>query len=167
MIPTPEFWIKKLDLVPHPEGGYYREVYRSPFLTEIKTPDDRYEDNRNPGTSIYYLLEKDNFSGFHRLKSDEIWHFYTGSDIIIHQIDPSGNYTKILLGTSDPEVCHLQHIIPAGIWFSAELADKSGYGLAGCTVFPGFDFRDFELGSEKELYEQFGLEVIRGRCRLP
>lgn len=167
MTPTPEFWIKKLDLLPHPEGGYYREVYRSPLLADFDTPGIRYNDKRNAGTSIYYLLEKDNFSGFHRLKSDEIWHFYCGSDIIIHLIAPDGEYKKILLGTSDPEICYLQFIIPAGIWFSAELADKTGYGLTGCNVFPGFDFRDFELGSEKELYELFGLEVIKGRCRLP
>lgn len=147
--------IEKLSLQLHPEGGYFREVYRS--TDEIKKDGlpDRYKKDRNSGTSIYYMLEGEQFSSFHKLKSDETWHFYIGSPIILHLISREGEYSKIVLGQKILEDELLQFTIINGTWFAAEVKDKKSYSLVGCTVYPGFDFEDFEMGDKKKLFKQF------------
>ncbi len=95
---TAQYWIDRLNLIPHPEGGYYRETYRS----ELSIPRDalppQFTGPRPVSTAIYFLLESNNFSAFHRLRSDELWHFYAGSPITVHVIEPDGSYSGIQLG---------------------------------------------------------------------
>lgn len=139
------------------EGGFYRETYRSEFFTTHSST--RREGSRSYIRSsvslIYYLLDGMGFSAFHRLKSDEIWHFYRGSPVTIYFIDNMGHLTKIRLGNdiSYGHQCHA--IIRAGLWFGAKVDDSTSYALIGCTVSPGFDYQDFELGSRIELIRMF------------
>jgi len=150
-----DFYIQKLGLTKHPEGGYYKEVYRSEDVIEEESLPDRYTSKRNVSTSIYFLLDKEDVSHFHKLQSDEIWHFYEGSSLTIHMIDEAGNYTLKRLGreVTDGEV--FQFVIPKFTWFAAEVNDKTSFTLIGCTVAPGFDFADFELGKKEEMTNQF------------
>lgn len=148
-------YIKKLQLKPHPEGGYYKELYRA---GELILPDHlptRFKSSRTFSTSIYFLLEGKQISTFHRLKADELWHFYDGSTLIIYIIDESGELRKLKLGSNveDGEMFQVQ--IKNNNWFGAELLDKSSYALIGCTVSPGFEFEDFELGDKIELSKKY------------
>lgn len=143
--------VKKLDLQPHPEGGYFKEVYRSDELIKTEGLPERYSSERCFGTSIYYMLEGEQFSAFHKLQSDETWHFYLGSPIVLHLISSEGSYSKIVLGKNITEDEILQYTIPKETWFSAEVKDRNTYSLVGCTVAPGFDFKDFQFGKRDEL----------------
>ena len=129
--------IDKLQLQPHPEGGFYKETYRS--------IDTCLDGSRNLQTAIYFLLTSDNVSHFHRIKSDEIWYFHDGQTLEIIEIDSNGNETITRLGKDILNGEVLQHVVPAGIWFGARLAAHSEFCLVGCQVSPGFDFKDFEL----------------------
>jgi len=158
---TSKDWIQKLKLLRHPEGGFYKEVYRSTETISHKSLPKRFNGNRSISTSIYFLLENDQFSSFHRLESDEIWHFYAGSPLIIHIIASDGSYRIEKLGLNIDEDQRPQITIPTGTWFAAEVIDKSSYSLIGCTVAPGFDFDDFELAERKSLINHFPhLETI-------
>ena len=141
---TAQDWIAALPLIPHPEGGYYRETYRSPMAVALPG----FSGERAVSTAIYFLLPAGEVSAFHRIKSDELWHFYTGQLLTIHGIDPAGGYSTIELGPGQP-----QAVVPAGSWFGATV--DSGYALVGCTVAPGFDFSDFELASRSALLAQY------------
>ncbi len=144
-----ELIIKILELTPHPEGGYYKEIYRSNEIINFQDSDRRIGGSRNFSTSIYFLLAGEEISHFHRLTSDEIWHFYKGSPLLIHLIE-GDKYSSVEIGNNiESEVPQL--VIRKGIWFAAELMDKTGFSLVGCTVSPGFDFKDFELAEKDEL----------------
>lgn len=147
--------IEKLSLQPHPEGGYFNEVYRSADEIKAEGLPERYNSNRTAGTSIYYLLEGKDFSAFHKLKSDETWHFYLGSLVILHLISEEGKYSKIYLGNNILEGENLQFTIPHGTLFAAEVKDKTSYSLVGCAVSPGFDFEDFEMLDREKLLLNF------------
>ncbi len=137
----------------HPEGGWFKEIYRSLDVIPEKALSANFKGSRNCSTSIYYLLEKEDFSSFHRIKSDEIWHYYAGnSPVEIISIE-QGKIKKQLLG-NDPDLNqNLQVIIPKNTWFAARLVNKQGFALAGCTVSPGFHFDDFELAGTMLLDE--------------
>jgi predicted cupin superfamily sugar epimerase len=147
-------WIETLGLQPHPEGGYYRETYRSTqelmgcCLREHLAP-------RAVATAIYFLLPGDQFSALHRLRSDEMWHFYAGSSLTLHIIDPKGGLTQVKLGTRVEHGETFQAVVKAGCWFGATVDDPDGYTLVGCTVAPGFEFDDFELGERQKLIERY------------
>ena len=147
--------IKKLNLQPHPEGGYFSEIYRSNEIIDEHSLPERYEGNRTFSTSIYFLLGGGQKSHLHKLKSDETWHFYIGSPILIHTIDEDGAYKIYRLGNKLDEGESLQITIPRGVWFGAEVVDKSLFSLIGCTVAPGFEFTDFELGEREDLLLKF------------
>jgi predicted cupin superfamily sugar epimerase len=122
---------------------------------------------RSVSTAIYFLLEEQDFSAFHRLRSDEVWHFYVGVRLVVHVIDEEGRYSEILLG-SDPERGEVaQAVVKAGSWFASRVRDGQSFALVGCTVAPGFDFEDFELAKREELaqlyprYRQFIEELTR------
>lgn len=149
------FWIKHLKLIKHPEGGYFREVYRSKEIISANDLPERFSGDRNFSTTIFYLLRSGEFSAFHKIKSDEIWHFYEGSQLILHVISPEGKYKKIILGRNANEGEKLQYAIPYNHWLAAEVKNKKSFSLMGCTVSPGFDFIDFVLGSKKELLRFF------------
>lgn len=147
--------IKTLNLQKHPEGGFYRETYRSHGNINEENLGDDYDGERSYSTCIYFLLTSENFSAFHRIKQDEIWHFYDGSPILLHMISPDGIYSnqKIGIDFNNDEVP--QYVVPGGHWFAAEVIDEDSYSLIGCTVSPGFDFKDFELRNKKELTALF------------
>ncbi len=151
MAKSAQYWIDKLNLIAHPEGGYYRETYHSELSIAREALPPQFTGARPVSTAIYFLLEGENFSAFHRLRSDELWHFYAGSPIAVHVIDPDGAYSEIQLG-SDPEAGEvLQAAVKAGRWFASRVRDPRSFALAGCTVAPGFDFADFKLGKRSEL----------------
>ncbi len=140
--------VKLLSLQPHPEGGWYTQTYRS--AAEVRTA----RGLRPASTAIYFLLQGDEFSALHRIASDEIWHFYTGSPLRVESISSDGSVRDLLLG---PDLLNgevLQGTVPSGRWFGASLV-HGGYALVGCTVAPGFDFADFEMGTRQQLLSLF------------
>jgi len=145
--------IEKLGLKKHPEGGYFKEVYRSGELILPENLPKRYKSSRNFSTSIYFLLEGKQYSSFHILKSDELWHFYDGSAVLLYIINKKGKLSVKKLGRD--EDCELQLTIEKQNWFAAELEDKKSFALFGCTVSPGFDFKDFELGKRDDLIKKY------------
>jgi hypothetical protein len=150
-----DYWKEKLNLQPHPEGGYFRETYRAGAEIPGNVLSDAYNGSRNTATSIYFMLEGGDFSSFHRLKSDELWYFHLGSAINIFLIDSHGHLSVKTLGADIPGGEQLQLIIPAGTIFGAEVKEASGWTLAGCMVSPGFDFEDFELLKRDSLVSSF------------
>ena len=157
--------IKLYGMSPHPEGGYYAETYRS--TTEYET---RTGIKRNASTAIMFLITKDSVSHFHRLASDEGWHFYAGDPLRLLQINTSsGKLTEITMGQNviQPEgkqPQQFQYIVPAGDWFSSTSFGE--YSLVGCTVAPGFDFADFEMGKKHDLQREFPehAEILEKFC---
>ena len=149
------FWIGHLRLNKHPEGGWFKEVYRSDEILSKKSLPERYTSFRAISTSIYYLLYGNEHSSFHRLRSDEIWHFYSGSPVSVYIILPSGNLIIKICGPFAERGNSFQLLIPKGSWFAAKVTDPSSFTLLGCTVAPGFDFEDFELGQREELTKRF------------
>jgi hypothetical protein len=110
---------------------------------------------RSVSTAIYFLLEGENFSGFHRLRSDELWHFYTGNPLLVHVIEEEGRYSEIQLGTDLEAGQNWQAVVKAGCWFASCVRDPGSFALVGCTVAPGFEFEDFELGEREGLTRLF------------
>lgn len=147
----PDFYIKNLNLQPHPEGGFFKETYRSNLELELSDFDGK----RNASTGIYYLLPYGHFSAFHRIKSDEMWHFYDGTDLSVYVLQPTGNLEVIRLGTNLDKGEVLQAVVPAGYWFASRVEHKDGFALVGCTVSPGFDFQDFEMAERAGLLKNF------------
>lgn len=141
---TAEYWIQKLSLSPHPEGGFYREVYRSQEYVNQAALPERYSGDRSMSTSIYYLLQQNQVSRLHRIRSDEIWHHYAGDDLKLSLIQSNGTLTHRLLGKNDSSAIP-QLLMPKTCWFGGRCDGVLGYSLLGCTVSPGFDFADFEL----------------------
>ncbi len=150
MSKSAEYFIKSLDLQKHPEGGYYKEIYRSEDIINSNSLPQYFNGNRNTSTSIYFLLKSDDFSSFHKIKSDEIWHFYYGSPLTIFVII-NGKTEKLLLGNNPENGESFQKIIPKNSWFAACVNEPNSFSLVGCTVAPGFDFNDFELATRKNL----------------
>ncbi len=149
---SPEQYVELLKLQPHPEGGWYRETFRS---NEIHAGDTVFPAGRNYATAIYFLITAGNFSAFHRIKSDETWHFYSGDALEVIQIDAAGNFKKILLGNDLNSGAIFQYTVPAGVWFASRVSGKGKFALTGCTVAPGFDFRDFEIAEREKMIKQF------------
>lgn len=143
--------IKQFNLSPHPEGGHYRETYRSDLVFDAGNTADRFSGKRCCSTGIYFLLRDREFSAFHRIKADELWHFYAGSCLIVQVIDPNGNPYAIHLGQNLEKGEVFQALVPAGCWFAASLESGQGYALVGCTTAPGFEFEDFEMGDRNDL----------------
>ena len=149
-----EYWINHLQLLPHPEGGFYKETYRSHESIEKSDLPSRFGGNRNFSTAIYFLLRSEDKSVFHRIKSDELWHFHSGSVLLIYVLTPNG--VEILkLGDDLEDGQSLQVTVPANCWFGAKVSLPNTYVLSTCTVAPGFDFNDFELADRKTLLKNF------------
>lgn len=147
--------IQSLDLQPHPEGGYFKETYRSIGDINTDSLDSAYNSTRSYSTCIYFLLTSDTFSAFHRIKQDEIWHFYDGATIKLHTISPEGKHSEYKIGRNFTVGEVPQLVVEGGDWFAAEVLGEDTYALVGCTVSPGFDFSDFELPNRKELTSKF------------
>lgn len=155
MTPDVERLISSLGLVPHPEGGYYRQTYRS-ASSVISAEGQR----RSALTNIYFLLTGDTFSAWHRIDADETWHFYRGCELVISIIESDGSLEERRLGPNGP----WQTTVTAGCYFAAHVTDAAGYALAGCSVAPGFEFSGFELASRDALtarYPQHAAAILR------
>ncbi len=159
--------INSLGLQEHPEGGYFKETYRSKDQIGLESLDKAYDSKRNYSTAIYFLLTSDTFSAFHKIKQDEFWHFYKGSCIKLHQISPEGAYKCVLIGADLTAGQVPQYVVPGGYWFAAEVLQKNSFALVGCTVSPGFDFADFVLPSRQEMKDLFPQhsDVFERLCR--
>ncbi|MGB3456985.1 MAG: cupin domain-containing protein [Litorimonas sp.] len=136
--------IELFELKPHPEGGYYRETYRS----DLTVTADR--SVRSAGTAILYLLSGSDVSRFHRIDADEIWHYHQGGPLEIHSLRAGGSHRVDRLEPSNPQI-----VIPAGVWFGAKLAEPLSHCLAGCTVSPAFEFSGFELAERDDLLAEW------------
>ena len=161
---TARDWIEKLSLVPHPEGGWYRETYRAEEIIQRQKkektqggepPAEKENIFRSAATAIYFLLEGKQISKLHRIASDEIWHFYDGGPLVIAMISPEGRAAEICLGRNPEKGEMPQAVVPAGVWFGAFLAQPDSFALVGCTVAPGFEFRDLEFADPAVLPRQF------------
>ncbi|HEX4876118.1 MAG TPA: cupin domain-containing protein [Chitinophagaceae bacterium] len=147
--------IQQYNLQPHPEGGWYKQTYKSNESIRAEALPERFGGDRPFSTAIYFLLEKGNFSAFHRIKSDECWHFYHGDPLEIFVLQQNGELTVTTLGNDISKGYLFQYIVPAGCWFASRPAPGSQYCFVGCTVAPGFDFADFEIADAKDLIKQF------------
>jgi len=152
---TAAYWIEKLNMQPHPEGGYFVQTYKSPEMINRAALPQRYEGDRSFSTAIYFLLTGENFSTLHWLASDEMWHFYYGDPLTVYMISPEGKRQELLLGPEMENGQQFQGMVPAGYWFGSKVSDPEGYALVGCTVSPGFEFDDFKLAKREALIAQF------------
>lgn len=153
---TAERIIKLYNMKPLPgEGGYYVETYRSAENIERTSLPERYDSDKSYSTAIFYLLTPGTRSRIHRLKSDEVFHFYMGDPVKLVLIHPSGTIKVLFLGHDIRAGQFVQAVVPAGIWQGAHLLEGGQFALMGATVAPGFDFSDRELGTRKELLELY------------
>lgn len=146
MVKEITYWVEKLEMLPHPEGGFYKETYRS----EQSIPGT----NRQLMTGIYFLLTSDNVSRFHRIKSDEMWFYHAGSPLIVHTLDENG-HTQNHVGLDFEAGQQPQFLVPKDTIFGSSVLLEDSYSLVSCVVAPGFDFEDFELFSKEELLPLF------------
>jgi predicted cupin superfamily sugar epimerase len=143
--------VARFGLIPHPEGGHFREVYRAPLRTPHPGIPAGNGNDRCAGTLIYFLLAGAEFSAFHRVRwSDEIWHLYAGGPLELHTIGGRDEYAKRVL-TTDLEGGEPTAVVPAGALQAARLVSGAAWAFGGCTVAPGFDFADFELPPRSQL----------------
>jgi uncharacterized protein len=163
-MPTADELIARLNLQPHPkEGGYFRETYRSAETFPASSLPERYGGDRSASTAIYYLLTPPTFSALHRLKTDEVFHFYLGSPVRMLQLFPDGTGRTVVLGPDLLAGQQVQVVVPAGVWQGSLLEPGGNFALLGCTVAPGFDYADYEAASRAELLQRYPehAELIR------
>ena len=159
--------IQQYNLEPHPEGGWYKQSYKSKEQIAATALPERFSGDRAFSTAIYFLLEQGDFSAFHRIKSDECWHFYSGDPLLIYIIDQDGELKIISVGNDFKEGQSFQYVVPANCWFASRPAPGSEYCFVGCTVSPGFEFEDFELADLTELSAIYPKhkKIIEQLCR--
>ena len=152
---TAQSYIKSLHLLAHPEGGFYKETHRTVQTIAQASLPNEFGGDRSLSTAIYFLLDQEQTSAFHRIKSDELWFFHDGSPLTIHVISEDGCYSAHTLGLYISAGQQPQITVPAGAFFGAEVNNKEQFTLCSCTVAPGFDFADFEMPSAENLYARF------------
>lgn len=160
-------YVASLGLQSHPEGGYYKRTYESDEQLPVAALPARFTGDRLISTAIYFLLEGVDYSAFHRINSDEVWHFYSGGGLHIYVIHPDGRGECLLLGNDPNKGYQFQQVVKAGCWFASKPADENSYSLVGCTVAPGFDFADFEMANQMALLQNYPQhrEWIEMLCR--
>jgi hypothetical protein len=152
-----EYWIEKLGLQEHPEGGFYRVTYTAGTVIAQEALAPGFHGARPASTAIYFLLSNQgsdpqaHFSAFHRLRSDEMWHFYTGCPLVVHIIAQDGEYSQLLVGPDPDHGQQFQAVVKGGSWFASDPLLPDSFALVGCTVAPGFDFAEFELARRNDL----------------
>ena len=146
--------ISHYKLIPHPEGGFYAETYRSSGLIPAESLPG-FTGSRAYSTAIVYLLRAGDKSHLHRIKQDEIWHFYLGGPMRLLVITADGDFLEVILGQNVAKGQFVQYCVPKGCWFGASPLPQSSFSFVGCTVAPGFEFEDFELASKHQLSQQF------------
>lgn len=150
-----EYWIGKLQLQPHPEGGYFKRIYTAE--EEIPKVDsfEKFCGTRKLASSIHYLLPSDDFSAFHQLKQNEIWCFHYGSSLNLHLINEEGSYSTITIGLDIEKGEQPLYVVKAGNWFCGEVNKKNTFSLVSCILTPSFDFSDFTFGQKNILIKKF------------
>lgn len=148
-------YIEQLKLISHPEGGYYASTYKSGEVVSAACLPERFKGERVFSTAIFFLLEGFQYSAFHRIKSDELWHYYDGCALNIYVIHPTGEGVILKLGSDLEKGESFQQLVPAGCWFASKPVMRDGFTLAGCTVSPGFDFADLEMAQKSILLSLF------------
>jgi uncharacterized protein len=150
-------WVARLGLAPHPEGGWFRETYRAADTIRADALPASFGGARNASTAVYFLITRDVFSALHRIRSDELWHFYAGDPVTMTLLDADGRgaLTTVRLGCDPAGDALPQVVVPAGAWFGAEVPPPGAFALVGCTVEPGFDFADFELAARGALVARY------------
>jgi predicted cupin superfamily sugar epimerase len=164
---TAKAFVEQYSMQPHPEGGFYKETWRSKITINTEGMGGfSSRVNRNLFTSILFLLPGDTFSALHRIRSEELWNYHAGDPVVIYEII-DGQWKETLLGPGPGQ--SLQHVVMPGIWFASRCSNPEGFSLCGCVVSPGFNFEDFEMGSNKQLIHDFpDLErYINWLTRLP
>ena len=158
--------ISHFGMLPHPEGGFYRRTYEAPQTLAAEEIPCGFEGPRPVSTAVLFLLEQGQYSRLHRIRQDELWHFYLGGPLRLACIDPHGHPREILLGQDVLGGQHVQFAVPGGCWFGATPAPGSAFTLVGCTVAPGFDMADLRLGQPEELILRYpqARECIREFC---
>ena len=149
-----EYLVQHLDLQAHPEGGFYAPAFRSEQVLDTTTLNGSWKRPRTLYSSIFFLLTANHHSSWHRIASDEIWHLYEGDDICVHILHPDGSYSQERLSNKVGKE-KFSAIVKAGCWFASHCEGALGYSLSGCTLAPGFDFEDFELGNTQELIKVY------------
>jgi len=164
---SPQLLIDLYGLQPHPEGGWYKQTYKSNEQIPAEALPGRIYGSRAFSTAIYFLLQQNEFSAFHRIKSDECWHFYAGDPLLIYVIKTSGELEIISLGGDIENEQLFQYIVPANCWFASRPAPESSWSFVGCTVSPGFEFSDFELVKASALIAEYPRyeKIIQELCR--
>ena len=150
-----KYWVEKLDLGKHQEGGYYKELYKCAETVAGDRLSVNYDSERSLATSIYFLLPSGEVSKLHRLKSDELWYFHAGSPMTLYIIDVNGCLSKVKLGLDIDNGELPQVIVPRNCTFGAEIYEPDSFTLVGCMVSPGFDFKDFELLPREQLLSEY------------
>ena len=147
--------IEQYRLRPHPEGGFFAVTYRSAGCIPEAALPSAFSGARNFSTAIVFLLKGNDFSALHRLRQDEVWHFYLGGALRLVMISPEGSLSEIILGRNGTAGNLVQAVVPAGYWFGAMPTQGAAFSFVGCTVAPGFDFADFELAKRSDMLAQF------------
>jgi len=142
--------VEHYQMIEHPEGGWFKEVFRS--AESLKNNE---KENRSLLTSIYFMLTDQNCSNFHSIKSDELWYYHSGAGFTVHCISPKGEYYTLKIGPNFAAGEVYQAVVPKGTIFGSTVEVKDSYSMVGCAVAPGFDFADFKLFSRKELLQKY------------
>ena len=151
---TADYFVKNLEMIAHPEGGFYKEIFASAENISNRELNVEFEGSRILWTSIYFLLRDGEVSNFHRLKSDEMWYYHSGSPLTIYMISPEGELTSEQLGLNIEKGEKPQVLVPKNYIFGSAM-NNAGYALVGCMVSPGFEFKDFELFKRNFLLEKY------------
>jgi predicted cupin superfamily sugar epimerase len=145
-----QYYIEHLQLEQHPEGGYFKETYRAK-----ENVINRNGESRSASTGIYFLITSDFFSAFHKIESDEMWHYHDGAPLAVYMITAGGELEILKIGKNIEKGEQLQGVVPAGCWFASKVTVPNAYSLVGCTVAPGFDFNDFILADRAVLTAEY------------
>ncbi|GAA0076102.1 cupin domain-containing protein [Clostridium sp. CTA-5] len=151
---TSDYFIEKLDMISHPEGGFYKQSFISEENISARGLNVESEESKKVWTSIYFLLRDGEVSNFHRLKSDEMWYYHSGSSLTIYMITPEGKLITEELGLNIEKGEKPQVLVPKGYIFGSAM-NNEGYALVGCMVSPGFEFKDFELFERNYLLDKY------------
>lgn len=151
---TADYFVENLKMISHPEGGFYKETFVSGENISARNLNTEFEGVRKLWTSIYFLLRDGEVSNFHRLKSDEMWYYHSGSPLTIYMISPDGTLITEQLGLNIEKGEKPQILVPKDYIFGSAM-NNEGYALVGCMVSPGFEFKDFELFERNFLLEKY------------
>jgi hypothetical protein len=150
-----EYYIEKLALNNHLEGGAFKETYRSKMVIANTALNENFKGITNASTAVYFLLQYNQFSAFHKIASDEVWHFYAGNTLTVYEIESNGNLLTHKLGTDLENGETFQCIVRAGNWFGSRCEVENGFSLVGCTVAPGFNFTDLIIANRTDLINTY------------